>query len=99
MLLSEQKIVIMKILVLLLQYVLSQCNCRIKVDKREECQAMCDLSLYCDAWTFGKSDKFCRFKQRSGWLVTPNDKYESGFKNQGPWFEPNTDFAGGDYKC
>ena len=89
----------MKILFVITTFVSADCICKVMVDTREDCQAMCDLSRYCEAWTFSKESKFCGFKKRSGWTVKPDNRYESGFKNQGPWFEPNTDFSGGSYIC
>ena len=35
-------------------------------------------------------------KQRTGWEVIPRLNYYSGFKNQGPFFEADTDYIGGE---
>ena len=74
-------------------------TCRVHAENEAECQKMCDTSSYCEVWTLRKHDKICAFKQRTGWVVEAVDGYSSGFKNQGPWFEPNTHFHGGDYIC
>ena len=60
---------------------------------------MCDVTSFCDAWTFDKKLKSCWFKQRHGWLVVDNTNNDSGFKNQGPFVEENTNFSGGGYIC
>ena len=36
---------------------------------RQECQALCDLTIYCNAWTFDKGTNICGMKQREGWTV------------------------------
>ena len=73
--------------------------CATLVENREECQAMCDLSSHCGVWTLDKQKKRCLYKKREGWSVKHDSRFESGFKNQGPWFEPDTDFNEGDYDC
>ena len=60
---------------------------------------MCDITSYCEAWTWEKGGKKCWFKKREGWSVKGDSRYESGFKNQGPWYDPNTNFSGGDHDC
>ena len=73
--------------------------CKFKVRDRVECQALCDTTSYCDVWVFQKDTQVCWAKQRTGWNVRANSNYDSGFKNQGPWFEPNTCFCEGFYYC
>ena len=89
----------MKLVFYFFGLVASKCNCMVKVSSREECQQMCDLNSYCEAWTMRKSDKVCYFKKREGWTAISDSNRESGFKNQGPWYEENTDFSQGDYLC
>ena len=60
---------------------------------------MCDLSSHCDAWTFNKKYKTCWFKQRHGYKIKDDTDCTSGFKNQGPFIEENTNFSGGAYVC
>ena len=74
-------------------------KCRIQVRSREECQTVCDSTSYCDAWTFSHRTNNCYMKQRSGWLVVDDGGADSGFRNQGPWYDPDTNFEGGDYCC
>ena len=81
-------------------YVLTEaCDCRLMVETREQCQAICDITTYCEVWTFNENNKFCYMKKRTGWEVIPRLNYYSGFKNQGPFFEADTDYIGGDYNC
>ena len=74
-------------------------DCVWKVDNRDECQRLCDTGSYCEAWVYRKYDRLCYPLMRHGWKVTPNTGYDSGLKNQGPWYEPDTLFAGGHYCC
>ena len=80
----------------------SQVNgvCKIKVESREDCQAVCDHASNCEAWTFKKTDETtCLLKGRYGWSHQACQNCDSGFKDQGPWYEANTDFEGGDVDC
>ena len=36
---------------------------------RQECQALCDATSYCSAWTFNKDFFTCGMKERNGWSV------------------------------
>ena len=74
-------------------------KCRVQVRNREECQTVCDSTSFCDAWTFSYRTNNCYMKERSGWVVVADSGGDSGFKNQGPWYEPSTNFQGGDYCC
>ena len=74
-------------------------TCRVKVDTRQQCQAVCDASGPCEAWTFAKYEKMCFTKKRAGWTSKANSNFDSGFKNQAPYYEMNTNFAGGDLWC
>ena len=38
-------------------------------------------------------------KKRSGWTVTPDPLYSSGFKNNGPYYQAHTNLDGGNYGC
>ena len=74
-------------------------NCMVQASNHAECQAVCETTAYCDAWTFRTDIKKCYLKHRTGWSAMTREHFESGFKNQGPWYDPNTDFSGGDYCC
>ena len=73
--------------------------CDINVGSRDECQAKCDEVDECGAWSYHRQKRVCHTKGRYGWTAKPNDPYDSGFKNAGPWYEPKTSFAGGDLEC
>ena len=74
-------------------------DCVWKVRDREECQLLCDKSEFCDVWALRKSDRICYTKKREGWTVEHHTGFESGFKNAGPWYDPNTLFRDGNYCC
>ena len=73
--------------------------CTIKVQNREECQAICDNTSYCYAWCYDKETHICWPRKRDGWTVQTNSRYDAGFKNEGPWFAANTRLVYGDYCC
>ena len=66
---------------------------------RQECQALCDLTTYCSAWTFSKDTNICGKKQREGWTVEDDSKFVSGLKGQGPFYQEDTNLVGGSYQC
>ena len=74
-------------------------SCTIQVKSREDCQIVCDHAETCEAWTFRENLNHCYLKARYGWTHQPCPNCDSGFKNQGPWYDPNTDFEGGDVDC
>ena len=88
----------MKLFLILVSYS-SAYICATLARDRQECQAMCDLSSHCEAWSFEKIDGRCLYKKREGYTVQSDSRYDSGFKYQGPWYEPNTSFNGGAYYC
>merc|ERR1712227_1031584 len=67
-------------------------QCRVKTENNEECQTLCDITQYCYNWSRAKSGSQngnCQFKKLDGWKASPNNNYDSGFKNQWPFFEQN----------
>ena len=91
----------MKIFVLSLAF-LSEVNavCRnLKAASRQDCQKICDLVANCETWTFEKDLKDCLIKHRDGWTRKASPFRDSGVKNQGPWYEPDVDYYGGDIEC
>ena len=74
-------------------------SCRLLVDSREGCQTICDHIVSCEAWVFDKTHLHCFLKPSYGWTVTKNERYDAGFKNQGPWYLENTDFVGASVEC
>ena len=64
-----------------------------------QCQQLCDISSYCQAWTFNTLNSQCYMKQPSGWTSRDSSGAYSGFKNMGPYVQANTNFDGGDYDC
>ena len=88
----------MKILAALSLNQLTLC-CQLTVDNRDSCQAVCDNVTKCGAWSFEKSYNRCFLKDRYGWISVSNQKFDAGFKNQGPWYEEDMNFYGGDIDC
>merc|ERR1712227_1115975 len=74
-------------------------NCKMGAISRQQCQNLCDITSYCEAWSFKESAKTCWMKKRTGWTVKPNPDFASGFKNNGPYYQANTNLSGGDYSC
>ena len=63
-----------------------------------DCQTVCDVAL-CEAWSFEKNKQLCYLKYRHGYTAREDTRFVSGFKNQGPWAEKDTEFDGGDICC
>ena len=38
-------------------------------------------------------------KKRYGWVANPDRDYVAGFKDQGPFYQQNTNLVGGDQLC
>ena len=69
-----------------------------------ECQKLCDITSHCIAWSYVNNSKHSNYKQcfvkkNSGWRPQVIQDFQSGFRDLGPWYEPDTEFTGGDYKC
>ena len=74
-------------------------GCQVHVNSTEDCQTVCDRTTECGAWTFRHSDSTCHTKGRYGWTRMLRKNYDSGLKNQGPWYEKDADLEGGDIHC
>ena len=71
----------------------------VKVNSKEDCQVMCDVVTDCGAWTYDTSRGKCFMKKRNGWTHQYKKGNFSGLKNNGPAYEADTDFIGGDLDC
>lgn len=79
-------------------------NCVARTASLEECQAVCDATLYCDAWTWcfnkeGTNFENCKLKMDQGWETKDSDTHHSGFTGQGPNYAPYVKINGGNYDC
>ena len=78
----------MKVAVCLISFVVgSKGPCRMGASSRQQCQLLCDTTSYCDAWSYNYSIQTCWMKQRHGWSATADDSFDSGFKNNGPFYQ------------
>merc|ERR1712227_732448 len=73
--------------------------CTLQVQNYQQCQAVCDNTSYCEAWSYNNANNNCYMKERIGWSPQTNPDFTSGLKNQAPLIEPDTEFKGGDYIC
>ena len=70
-----------------------------KITSRDECQRKCDQESKCGVWVYDRKLSKCYLKDRLGWCANASADGDAGFKNQGPFFLPNTDFNGGNFNC
>ena len=77
----------------------SKSPCRMGASSRQQCQMLCDATSYCDAWSYNDSIQTCWMKQRHGWSATADEAFDSGFRNNAPFYQKGTNFDGGDYTC
>ena len=73
--------------------------CSISCNTRQDCQAICDLATDCGAWDFIRDEKKCYLKHRFGWCPNPGSGNDSGFKDAGQFYLPNTILNGGNLDC
>ena len=64
-----------------------------------DCQATCDASTDCGAWTWTEETKKCNLKTRHGFTIVDYPGKHSGFRDSGPFVEANTMFHGADLPC
>ena len=74
-------------------------GCTMKAGDRAACQTICDNATECGAWTFDNKSQYCYLKNRHEWTKTQKRGFDSGYKNQGPRYEANVEYTGGDLTC